>query len=114
MATIDEQLFHGGTRGLLFGFVGGSVAGAFYAFDVALEARVPWTALLVHAYTLACLAGALPMAVIEATRTRRAGAIFRVLGLVVTARSRALSALRASRRCPIRPIRDRCSRWAPS
>jgi hypothetical protein len=84
MATIDEQLFHGGMRGLLFGFVGGSIAGAFYAFDVALEARVPWTALLVHAYTAACLAGALPMAVIEAARARRAGAVFRVLGLVVT------------------------------
>jgi hypothetical protein len=83
-ASIDEQLFRGFLRGLAFGCAGGTLMGVFYAVDVVTEARVPWTALLVHAYSIASLAGALPMAVNEVTRERRGGGVLRVLALVAT------------------------------
>lgn len=86
-ASVDEQLFRGFLRGLGFGVAGGTLMGLLYVLEVITEARVPWTALLVHAYTIASLAGALPMAANEATRERRGGGVLRVLTLVGTGAS---------------------------
>lgn len=84
MATFDEDFFRGGTVGLGFALVGGTAIGALYALDVAKDANVPWQALLVHAYTAACIAGAVPMGAMEAARDRRSGPLVRLAALVIT------------------------------
>jgi hypothetical protein len=80
--NVEDAAWEGAKRGLGFGFVAGTLLGVVYVMETGLLAGLPWEALLVHAYTIACGVGATSMAAMSASRQVRHASALRLVAFV--------------------------------
>lgn len=81
--NVEDAAWEGAKRGLGFGFVAGTLLGVVYVMETGLTAAIPWEALLVHAYTIACGVGASLMASMSASRHVRHPSALRLVAFVI-------------------------------
>ncbi len=81
--NVEDAAWEGAKRGLGFGFVAGTLLGIVYVMETGFLDGLPWEALLVHAYTIACGVGATLMASMSASRHVRHPSALRFVAFVV-------------------------------
>lgn len=81
--NVEDAAWEGATRGLGFGSVAGTLLGVVYVMETGFTAAIPWEALLVHAYTIACGVGASLMAAMSASRHVRHSSALRLVAFVL-------------------------------